>query len=57
MISAVYRRTKKLAIFKFNSRRLRLQDFLGFMLNSRAAGGPQSMISPCGRDLINELDG
>ena len=20
-------------------------------------GGPQSMISPCGRDLINELDG
>ena len=41
--------------FKF-SRRLRLQDFLGFTLNSRAAGGAQSMISPCGRELINELD-
>ena len=33
-----------------------LQDFLGFTLNSRVAGGPQSMISLCGCDLINELD-
>ena len=42
--------------FKF-SRRLKLQDFLWFTRNSRAAGGPQSLISSCGRDLINKLDG
>ena len=40
---ALCRRTKKLAIFKF-SRRLKLQD-LWFTRNSRAAGGPHSLIS------------
>ena len=44
------------AIFKF-SRRLKLRDFLWFTRNSWAAGGPHSLISSCGRDLINELDG
>ena len=55
------RYTWKLAICKF-SRRLKLQDFLWFTRNSRAAGGGggggglHSLISSCGRDLINELD-
>ena len=41
---APYRRTRKLAIFKF-SQKLKLQDFLCFTRNSRAAGGPHSLIS------------
>ena len=40
---------------------MKLQDFLFmFTRNSRAVGGgggAQSLISSCGRDLINELDG
>ena len=34
---------------------MKLQDFLWFTRNSRAAGGPHSLISSCGRDLINKL--
>ena len=56
LLLAPCRLTQKLAIFKF-SRRLKLQDFLWFTHNSQAAGGPHSLISSYGRDLINKLDG
>ena len=49
-----YRRTRKLAIFKFSSK-IETGKISWLIVRAIMSSYPQSLISSCGRDLINEL--